>query len=231
MRIRSLALVVGLTLAGTTACTGGGSATTYDVKAGDDSCAVSDTDLASGKATFKVTNTGRDVTEVYVYGKEGDAFTKIVGEKENIGPGTSQSFTVDLAAGDYEVACKPGMKGDGIRTRITVTGGSDGSSESSESAYDKELEFEVGSDGAVTAPQGLTAAAGDRIEFKLGNETGQEYYLAVEDAAGTEVGKAAAQAGADGEFIAELPKAGTYRVRVYADGQEPAAQEFLLVVS
>jgi iron uptake system component EfeO len=115
---------IGLGLAATAACSGGGgSAPSYDVKAGDSSCQVSRTDLPAGKATFKVTNAGSQVTEVYVYAREGGEFTKVVGEKENIGPGTSQSFTVDLSAGTYEVACKPGMKGDGIRTKVTVAGG------------------------------------------------------------------------------------------------------------
>jgi iron uptake system component EfeO len=44
----------------------------------------------------------------------------VMTEKENIGPGTSATVAVDLAAGAYEVACKPGMTGDGIRTALTV---------------------------------------------------------------------------------------------------------------
>lgn len=94
---------------------------TYAIKAGDDSCEVEQTEFASGSVVFDVENTGADVTEVYVYGKEGDAFTKIVGEVENVGPGTSQDFTVSLSPGDFQVACKPGMTGDGIRTDFTVT--------------------------------------------------------------------------------------------------------------
>ena len=121
--LAALAAVCALAL---TACgsdsssSGGGASVT--VKAGDDSCDVSDTSLDAGKTDIQVQNVGSDVTEVYVYGKEGGGFTKIMGEKENIGPGTSQSFSVDLAAGDYQVACKPGMTGDGIRTDVKVTG-------------------------------------------------------------------------------------------------------------
>lgn len=92
----------------------------YDVKAGDTTCSVEETSVPAGTVTFQVENTGSDVTEVYVYGKDGDAFSKIMGEVENIGPGTSQDFTVDLPAGDYEVACEPGMVGDGIRTQLNV---------------------------------------------------------------------------------------------------------------
>jgi iron uptake system component EfeO len=58
------------------------------------------------------------VTEFYVYA-EGD---RIMQEVENIGPGLTREMRVELPAGQYEGACKPGMVGDGIRTPITVTG-------------------------------------------------------------------------------------------------------------
>ena len=86
------------------------------VTATETACEVATTDLAPGSTTFSVTNDGDQVTEVYVYG-EGD---RIEGEVENVGPGTSRDLTVDLDEGTYEVACKPGMTGDGIRTEITV---------------------------------------------------------------------------------------------------------------
>lgn len=78
-------------------------------------CDVAKTQLAAGKYTFTVDNKGSEVTEVYVYAGE-----KIVTEKEHIGPGTQAKFSVKLAAGDYEIACKPGEKGSGIRQKITV---------------------------------------------------------------------------------------------------------------
>jgi iron uptake system component EfeO len=76
---------------------------------------VSRTDLTAGISTFAITNTGSDVTEVYVY--DGD---RVVTEKENIGPGTAYDLTVDLGEGTYQVACKPGMVGDGIRSDLVV---------------------------------------------------------------------------------------------------------------
>ena len=88
------------------------------VKASDSDCAISGTKLDAGPATFKVTNDGSRVTEFYVYA-DGD---RIVGEVENIGPGLSRNLVIDLAKGTYEGACKPGMVGDGIRQKITVTG-------------------------------------------------------------------------------------------------------------
>ena len=91
---------------------------TVAVRAADDACEVSRTDLTSGITTFAITNEGSDVTEVYVYA-DGD---RIVTEKENIGPGTSYDLTVDLTEGTYQVACKPGMVGDGIRQDVAVSG-------------------------------------------------------------------------------------------------------------
>jgi iron uptake system component EfeO len=105
------------------ACTSGEAAeSTVKLTATDTRCEVARTDLTAGPSTFAITNDGSKVTEVYVYGKRGGTYSKIVTEKENIGPGTSYDLTVSLQPGRYEVACKPGQKGDGIRTRITVTG-------------------------------------------------------------------------------------------------------------
>lgn len=95
----------------------GADGTALTVTASDDTCDVSSTDLPAGLNTFEITNQGGTVTEVYVYA-DGD---RIMAEKENIGPGTSYRLTADLPQGAYQVACKPGMVGDGIREAITVT--------------------------------------------------------------------------------------------------------------
>ena len=122
-----LALLVTLPLLALTACGSGAAApiptagsavkAAVEVTAGDATCGVARTELVSGVNTFTVRNAGSDVTEVYVYGPK-DA---IAGEVENIGPGLSRTLTVELPAGRFEVACKPGLKGAGIRTPITVT--------------------------------------------------------------------------------------------------------------
>ncbi len=88
------------------------------VEATDSKCSVSQTDLKAGPSTFKVTNKGSKVTEFYVYA-DGD---RIMGEVENVGPGLTRNLVVDLPKGSYEGACKPGMVGDGIRQKLTVTG-------------------------------------------------------------------------------------------------------------
>ncbi|MDQ6873727.1 MAG: cupredoxin domain-containing protein [Actinomycetota bacterium] len=101
-------------------CTATGGRSTVTVRATDTVCAVSKTKLAPGSYTFTVTNKGTTTTEVYVYGRSGGGFTRIIGEKEDIGPGTSATLRADLAKGSYQVACKPGQRGDGIRTTVAV---------------------------------------------------------------------------------------------------------------
>ncbi|MFR9675926.1 iron uptake system protein EfeO [Streptomyces sp. TR06-5] len=95
---------------------GGGDA--VEVTASDSACKVSEKEFPAGHIELAVENTGSKVTEVYVYG-EGD---RIVTERENIGPGTSVTITTQVEPGDYEIACKPGMEGDGIRQQVTATG-------------------------------------------------------------------------------------------------------------
>ncbi len=127
--VRERLSVVGLTglTALTLAACGGGdaSSTSSDaaaddiaVAATDDACDVASSDLQAGVHQFTVTNTGSKVTEFYVYA-DGD---RVMGEVENIAPGVARELRVELPAGDYETACKPGMVGDGIRTALTVTG-------------------------------------------------------------------------------------------------------------
>jgi len=118
--------VFALPLALAVAACGGstsGSGSTVAVTAGDSACQVARTTFDPGKVVFSVRNAGSDVTEVYVYGKgDGGRFDKVVGEVENVAPGTSREFPVKFTGGDYDVTCKPGQRGDGIRTRVTVGG-------------------------------------------------------------------------------------------------------------
>ena len=123
MIARTAALAAALVAAtGLTACTAGEAAeNAIELTASDSACELARTDLTAGTTTFAITNTGSKVTEVYVYARAGQEFSRIVTEKENIGPGTSYDLTVSLEPGTYEVACKPGQKGDGIRAKVTVT--------------------------------------------------------------------------------------------------------------
>ncbi|MEU8621953.1 iron uptake system protein EfeO [Streptomyces sp. NPDC048623] len=89
------------------------------VIAKDDSCEVSKKEFPAGHLKLNVENRGGKVTEVYVLYPD----ARIVTERENIGPGTKATITAEIKAGDYEIACKPGMKGDGIKQKVTATAG------------------------------------------------------------------------------------------------------------
>ncbi len=83
-------------------------------------CTVSADEAPAGSVRFTVVNSGDQVTEFYLLADDG---LRIVGEAENIGPGLSRDLVVQLPAGRYVTACKPGMTGDGIgKAEFTVTG-------------------------------------------------------------------------------------------------------------
>ncbi|MFJ8577105.1 iron uptake system protein EfeO [Micromonospora sp. NPDC093277] len=88
------------------------------VKATDTACEVGETEVEAGQVTFTITNSGSKVNEFYVYA----AGDRVMGEVENIAPGLSRELRVELAAGTYETACKPGMSGRGIRGALKVSG-------------------------------------------------------------------------------------------------------------
>ena len=118
---RPLTLVAVAALVGLTACSNADAGTTAKsiaVRATDSQCRVADTSLAAGTHSFEIRNDGSQVTEFYVYG----AGDRILGEVENIGPGVSRTLHVELPAGAYQAACKPGMAGKGIRSALTVSG-------------------------------------------------------------------------------------------------------------
>ena len=91
---------------------------TINVESSSDQCALTAAEAPSGNVVFKVKNTGNEVTEFYLYGEDGQ---RIVGEIENIGPGLSRDLVVRTPPGKYVTACKPGMKGQGIRDAFVVT--------------------------------------------------------------------------------------------------------------
>ncbi|GAA2527723.1 lipoprotein [Winogradskya humida] len=88
------------------------------VKASDTACEVAATSANAGTSVFTITNGGNKITEFYVYA----AGDRIMGEVENIAPGLSRDLHVELPAGSYETACKPGMIGKGLRAAFTVSG-------------------------------------------------------------------------------------------------------------
>lgn len=172
------------------------------VTATDSACEVAKTDLPSGTTTFAVANKGSDVTEVYVYG-EGD---KVMGEVENIGPGTSRDFTVDLGAGIYEVACKPGQKGDGIRTEIIVAG-----TATTLASADRTVALEA-FDHGYAGLDGLTVTQGETIEFAMTNTaTDEQHEFEVLGADGNALGEIGpTDPGRSGTVVLTFDEAGTY---------------------
>ncbi|MBW9207365.1 EfeM/EfeO family lipoprotein [Mumia sp. zg.B17] len=126
MRRTSLPAVVGLVtlsvgvLAG---CTDNrpadaGDARSLDVVSTADGCELSATKAPAGNLRFSVRNDGSEVTEFYLLASDG---LRIVAEIENIGPGLTRDLVVTAPEGDYVTACKPGMKGEGIRDDFAVT--------------------------------------------------------------------------------------------------------------
>ncbi|MEV6838627.1 iron uptake system protein EfeO [Streptomyces sp. NPDC051133] len=88
------------------------------VTAADSKCDTSATSVPAGQVTLKIENKGAKATEVEILFPD----DRIVSEKENIGPGTKYTLTAEVKAGSYEIACRPGMKGHGVRQKLTVTG-------------------------------------------------------------------------------------------------------------
>ncbi len=111
-----MAVSTPLTLA---ACEAKSTGEAIAVTSTDDKCELASTQAQTGEVNFAITNNGSKVTEFYVFGKN----NRVLGEVENIGPGIKGNLTVDITEpGTYEVACKPGMVGTGIRQTLTVTG-------------------------------------------------------------------------------------------------------------
>lgn len=89
------------------------------VTAADTRCDTTARTAKAGKVTLAIENKGSRATEVEIVFPDG----RIVSEKENIGPGTSYTLTAEIKSGSYEIACRPGMKGHGVRQKLAVSGG------------------------------------------------------------------------------------------------------------
>lgn len=204
-RFPSALVVLALPVFAFSACSSKADAGAIAVSSSNKACTVAKTDLDAGSSTFNVTNDGDDVTEVYVYG-DGDA---VKGEVENVGPGTSRTFSVDLTAGTYEMACKPGMKGDGIRTKIVVTGsGGKATAQSTRSVSIDAMDYEF------TGLTDLTFAKGETVEFRVTNGApGEKHEMEVFGPNGKILGEVGpTKPGATGRVVLTLADSGTYRI-------------------
>lgn len=86
----------------------------------DDTCVVSSDTATAGAITFSITNSGTDVNEFEILA---DDKLRIVGEKENVTPGSTVSYVAQLGPGTYYTACKFQLIGapTGV-AEFTVTG-------------------------------------------------------------------------------------------------------------
>ncbi|MEU6670256.1 iron uptake system protein EfeO [Streptomyces sp. NPDC046727] len=122
VRLTVTAAVTTAALTALSACTAKSDAKDGDaiqVTAADSKCDTSSKSVPAGHVTLKIENKGSKATEVEILFPD----DRIVSEKENIGPGTKYTLTAEVKAGSYEIACRPGMKGHGVRQKLTVTGG------------------------------------------------------------------------------------------------------------
>lgn len=145
-----LALLLPATLGAALTLTGcvakGDPDTAIAVHVTDTDCTVARNTAAAGNVRFKVTNAGTAVNEFEVLGSDK---VRIFGERENITPGQSVDFIVQLQPGSYFTGCK--FKQVGAPTGLapfTVTG-SGGPSTSATA---------IGVDAAVTTYVGYVRA-------------------------------------------------------------------------
>ena len=209
-----LAAAVSLPLA---ACTSNGGAK-VSVTATETSCQPASTSLGAGKTTFTVHNNGKDVTELYVL--QG---TKTLGEVENVGPGTSATgfYVKPTLIAD----CKPGMKGDGIKTPITVTGTGGGSAAPATTVKVTAKDFTF--DGIA----GAQIKKGDTVTFDLVNAGPSKHELEIVGPDGKVLGDVSAiDPGQTGSTTVDFKKAGTYTYRCDFAGHEALGMHGTFVV-
>ncbi|HEY3006780.1 MAG TPA: hypothetical protein VGJ63_01765 [Micromonosporaceae bacterium] len=225
MKNRLVILAAGVSAMGTLAACGDDSAggNGVAITATDSTCAVATTAFDPGAVTFTVTNKGEKTTEVYVYGEHNGAFTKVIGEVENIGPSLTRNLNVTLTGGRYEIACKPGQTGDGIRTPISVTGAT--AAAPTAAAYDREVEIEATTTG-VEGADGLTGKAGEKIEFKLENKTGAKRELEIIDPSGKVVAEVETDANGTAEAVVTLAAPGPWTLKIEGAGVSEVEKEF-----
>ena len=175
---------IALLTLGLVACGGSKADTTVAVAGTDSACQVGDTTLPAGNIRFNLTNKGKLTTELYVLGEK----DRIIDEVENITPGVTRALDVNLKAGTYTLACKPGQTGDGIRQKITVTGAG-GKTGAAAAKADRTIDVDA-TEYAFTFDTTPHIAKGEAIEFELANKGKERHEFEV--------------LGPDGEAISEI---------------------------
>ncbi|MFN8039592.1 MAG: cupredoxin domain-containing protein [Acidimicrobiales bacterium] len=80
--------------------TAGGGAKEVTIVVTDKGCDPATVEVPAGSVKLTAKNAGGDIAELEVL--QG---AKVVGEAENIAPDFTKSFTIDVAAGTYELIC------------------------------------------------------------------------------------------------------------------------------
>jgi uncharacterized cupredoxin-like copper-binding protein len=209
----------------TAACSSDSGTDAIRITATDTTCVPTASHFGAGKTTFEVKNDGSKVTEVYVYG-EGDT---VVGEVENIGPGTTRKMTVDLKAGAYELACKPGQTGSGIRAHIEAEGAG---GEQSGAALTPDRSVTVKTiDYSFDLPD-PQIKVGEKIKFELMNQGKATHEFEVFGPDDKVVGEVEGiAAGGTGSATLEFAKAGTYRYECHLEDHFERGMKGTLTVS
>ena len=180
-----------------------------EIKDTGSGCELSTSSVASGATTFEVTNTGNDVTEVYVYA----VGSRIIGEVENIGVGSTRSFTTELAGGEYEIACKPGQKGDGNRSTLRVTGAT-----TTTSAPSRTVEV-TATEWGYPGLEFFVAKQGETVKFVLTNRGTVEHEMEVLNPLGESAGEVGPTAvGQSGEVVITFREKGEWFVQCGIEG-------------
>ncbi len=114
----SVAAIAALALAGCVQNNPAGAALSVGIT--DTACDVSAATAGAGAIKFTLANTGTDVNEFEIFAEDQ---LRIVGEKENVTPGQTVDYVVELQPGTYYTACKFQQIGAPIGVAaFTVTG-------------------------------------------------------------------------------------------------------------
>ena len=184
------------------------------VRATDTTCTVDRASVDRGTIDFAVTNAGTTITEVYLYAPH----DRVEGEVENVEAGDTGSFSVEVGGGEYEVACKPGQLGDGIRAALHVTGPLDANqTEAIDAATARgvdgfSLEVRLTADRFAPELADLVPVTGQTITFRVHNDAPDARSFAVlgPDGHTPLVQSGELAAGAVAEVPVTFPAAGTY---------------------
>lgn len=194
LAVRALAGVAALVLVPLAACSSSGGdkagaakdgadVSTIAIELTNDGCVPDVDSVKAGSLTFNVTNnTATGVTEIELMS---DA--RILGEKENLAPGFSGSFSIKLDPGSYTIYC-PGAKTS--RTAFTVTGTPSQSPTNSTDALDQGAQLysnyvNTQADQLVVVVQALAAAikSGNLDAAKAAYAVAREPYEKIEPVA------------------------------------------------